>query len=333
MSRSTFSPGWWSAAGVFLAFAAAAPVSALAETSSHPIDEASPATTTPAVAVEAETAATPAAPSAPAAEATTLEPPQTTAPHDLPPAPDQAERSTIGLGLGVEVSSAYVFRGLNVFQTDSQLDQNLMLAPALSYAVPGTGLTLGYWGAFQITGDNAAVLVAGGIGHEQDLNASYVWTIRPETLTLTGGLTWYFYPFADPETTGLDLPSFLEPAVDLAYSGPVTLTMKVAYFVGLAGALWEYSYVYFRPRIARVFEFGARFAFGVGLSFGYKLYTDPGEVVQNVYDVQADWELALRVADGLTLTPAVHLAWTDLDARALGAEFAVWGGLTANLGI
>ena len=47
----------------------------------------------------------------------------------------QPEPRQIGLTIGLEVASAYCFRGLNVFQSDSQLDPHLLFAPALSYAV------------------------------------------------------------------------------------------------------------------------------------------------------------------------------------------------------
>jgi hypothetical protein len=251
-----------------------------------------------------------------------------------PAEPTVPPRAPIGLALSVEVSSAYVFRGLNVFQESTQLDQHFLFAPALAYTVPGTGLTLSYWGAFQLSGDNAAGLIDAGLGHEQDLIASYAWTLVPDTVTLTAGLAWYFYPFADEATTGAGFTSYLEPGVTLAYTGPVTLSLQVSYFIGVADALWPYSYVYFRPRLSRAVELGSVFSFNFGLSFGYKQYTDPGDLeVQNRFDVQLDWELPIRATDRLTITPAMHLAWTDLADRPLDTEFAVWGGLLVSIGI
>jgi hypothetical protein len=270
-----------------------------------------------------------------ATEASAVETATTPPAEDVAPgAPAEAARPPIGLTLGVEVSSAYVFRGLNVFQESNQLDQHFLFAPALSYTVPRTGLSLGYWGAFCLNGVDTAGLVDAALSHEQDLIVSYSWTLLPDTLTLTAGLTWYFYPFADKAVTGTAFASYLEPGVALVYTGPVTLSLQVAYFIGLADSLWPYSYVYFRPRLSRAVELGSVFSFNFAVGFGYKQFTDPGDMeLQNRFDVQLDWELPIHATEHLTITPAMHLAWTDLANRGLDTEFAVWGGVVIGVGL
>lgn len=278
-------------------------------------------------------------PPEPAADATTAPAPVDSAPEveTTPTATSTApepERAPIGLAIGVEVSSAYVFRGLNVFQESNQLDQHFLFAPALAYTVPNTGLSLGYWGAFCLNGGDTDRLMNAALSHEQDLIVSYTWSLLPDTLALTAGLTWYFYPFADEATTGAAFTSYLEPGVTLVYTGPVTLSLQVAYFIGLADALWPYSYVYFKPRLSRAVELGSVFSFNFALGFGYKLYTDPdGIIEQNRFDVQLDWELPIRASEHLTITPAMHLAWTDLEDRPVSTEFAIWGGVVIGVGL
>lgn len=69
------------------------------------------------------------------------------------------------------------------------------------------------------------------------------------------------------------------------------------------------------------------------MGFGYKQYTDLSDVVQNRFDVQFDWEFPIQATDYLTFTPAMHLAWTDLEDQSNNNEFAIWGGLLVSIGI
>jgi hypothetical protein len=55
--------------------------------------------------------------------------------------------------------------------------------------------------------------------------------------------------------------------------------------------------------------------------------------VQNRFDVQFDWEFPIQATDYLTFTPAMHLAWTDLEDQSNNNEFAIWGGLLVSIGI
>ncbi|MBU1238084.1 hypothetical protein KJ865_00110, partial [Myxococcota bacterium] len=87
--------------------------------------------------------------------------------------PAKAEESSLGLNAELQVSSAYVFRGLNVFQKTSQMNQNMLLAPGVTWSVFETGITIGYWGAYQLTGDNRSLNTDVGLNLEQDLYVTY----------------------------------------------------------------------------------------------------------------------------------------------------------------
>ena len=62
------------------------------------------------------------------------------------------------LNLDLEAASAYVWRGINVFGED-QNSQAFSVFPSIT-ATFGA-LSLGYWGAFQLSGDNKSALATG----------------------------------------------------------------------------------------------------------------------------------------------------------------------------
>jgi hypothetical protein len=86
-----------------------------------------------------------------------------------------AEEESAGYGLNIDVmySTLYVFRGYNVFQDSSQMDQHGFLAPSITWSVFDTGLSIGYWGAFQLYGERRRAMIHEAIGAEQDLYLTY----------------------------------------------------------------------------------------------------------------------------------------------------------------
>jgi hypothetical protein len=70
------------------------------------------------------------------------------------PANAGEEAKGIGLNLDVEVASTYLFRGLNLYRDadEQELRQYPRLSPGVAWKIFDTGLTISYWGAFQLGG-------------------------------------------------------------------------------------------------------------------------------------------------------------------------------------
>ena len=58
-------------------------------------------------------------------------------------ATEETARESIGLNLDLGFATAYVFRGANVFQEDGQMNQNMLIAPGITWSIFDTGLSIG----------------------------------------------------------------------------------------------------------------------------------------------------------------------------------------------
>jgi hypothetical protein len=241
-----------------------------------------------------------------------------------------SEDDAIGLNLDLGFASAYVFRGINVFQKDSQLDQHMLLAPGVTWAIFDTGLSIGYWGAYQISGGAISDRIDAGLGAEQDAILGYSLGL-PHDLALSFGVTGYLYPWADETEAGTECPFYLEPGAGIAWAGPIDLSLKASYMLGLQGEIRDFSYLYVNPRIGKTFAFGARVKLSVGLGYGFKRWQEGNDGAGNVHDVAVDVALPIDIASGLYVTPSVHAGWTNLVDRELEDELFVYGAL--NVGV
>lgn len=257
-----------------------------------------------------------------------------------PAAQTETEKS-VALDVGVGAHSAYVWRGYNIFQDNEAMDQNAMVSPALTLSFPTSGLSVGYWGAYQLNGENRSALIDVGLGAEQDLILGYERALNDQ-LTLSLGLTYYFYPLADEEIAGTSLPSYLEPAAGITYSTFADLGLNLAYFHGLQDAIKGSRHVYICPSLSKSFEIGATVAVEPALSFGYKIFND-SEIEDNVYDVLLGIGVPIQATGSFSLTPSVNAAWTNLsdvplgngteEKRGFGDEVVVWGGLNLDYSV
>lgn len=229
----------------------------------------------------------------------------------------ETESSPAGLSLSAELSTIYNFRGFNTFMEDSMSDQNGLFAPGLTWSIFDSGLSIGYWGAYQISGDNTAEMVDVALGCEQNLFIGYDLDLIADTLALSAAFTYFFYPFADEDAAGAKNPSFIEPLVALGFSGPLDLGLGVSYFAGIQEEVELYRYLYINPSIAKSVELGGRYSAAAGLSFGYKLFNDRDEMKDNVVDVRFDLTFPTQLADALYIEPAVHLSWTNIDEKTI----------------
>ncbi|MBN2802619.1 MAG: hypothetical protein JXR91_05970 [Deltaproteobacteria bacterium] len=241
-------------------------------------------------------------------------------------ATDQAEEEDdlIGLSLSLGLASAYVFRGYNVFMENSQHDNNGLIAPGIEWAIGDSGVSVGYWGAYQISGNNHASNVAEGIGHEQDFYITWERELSDRT-SIGASLFYYMYPFAKEADAGTVNPSWLEPSIGAYFSGPFDLSFDLAYFAGLQEPLREYSYLYLNPGISKTFSPVDLLETTLGLSVGYKIFKDePSKISDNMFDIAFDWTFSVSISDSFGIDPGVHIAWSNFSGIPEGDEYLVF---------
>jgi hypothetical protein len=262
--------------------------------------------------------------------------PAPAAPAVAAPAPAPVEApppKPIGLVLDMGFRTAYLFRGNNVFG-DKQLDPHGLFEPSVVWTIPGTALSVGWWGGFQTNGGNVQAKLDRALGGEQDLWFNYDVAL-PASLTLSLGTQAYVYPMASglPANAGTSCPWYLEPRVGLAWAGPVTLSVNVMYFLGLQDtpAVRGSSYLYLNPKIARTFTLLPFMNLDLALSYGFKEFIDGNAGHANIHDVLFKASVTFRPYGKLYVTPGFGAAWTNLPGRSAGDEFAVFGSV--NVGV
>jgi len=252
-----------------------------------------------------------------------------------PVAEAKAEKAPVGLNIGFEISSIYNFRGYNVFGGGDQNAQNIMVAPSLTWTIFDTGLSLGWWSAYQAYGSNRATLVDTGYGHEQDVFLAYSKAFLDDTLILSAAFTGYLYPFAsdnkvDDEKkpgTGTTCPVYLEPTLGLTYSDAIEIGLNLSYFAGIQDVLEDYRYFYINPRIAKTFEINKALGMRVALSYGYKVFNKYDKMKDNVHDIRFDYEIPITALKPFVITPNIHTGWSNFEGQSIGEEYMIYGGL------
>jgi len=243
----------------------------------------------------------------------------------------EAEAAGVGVNLDLGFATHYVFRGLNLFQEDAQLDPHTLLAPGATWSVGDTGLSLGWWAAFQLNG-NVRDNIDAGAGLEQDLFATYEFGLT-DSVALGLQMYAYLYPFADEDVTlTRGAPIWLEPGASITWSTAVDLGLTVTYMAGVQDAIAEYSYLYLSPTLGRSFELAEPLSLDLAASFGYKAWLRSDEKLQdNTFDVGVKAGLTWCATDIFYVTPAVGFAWTNLEGLGFADEFIVYGML--NVGV
>ena len=255
--------------------------------------------------------------------------------------PSEAAPSKL-INLDVEAASAYVWRGINLYGED-QNTQNFSVFPSLTATFGG--LSIGYFGGFQLTGDNKEEKVDQGTGAEQDLILKYAASLNDE-LSYSVGLVYWLYPFADPDVANTDLPMYLEPGVSATYAtAPVDLGLYVGYYRALQEVNAANSFVYINPSLAKSLPLTGDISLALGLSAGFKVYTnlEDGQDGDRPFDLTLNVGATLPFAD-MYVTPQLHAAFAtrvdDLDPIAPGDqgpefsdEFIAWAGVHVGYNI
>jgi len=246
------------------------------------------------------------------------------------------------INIDVEAASAYVWRGINLYGED-QNTQNFSVFPSLTATFGG--FSIGYFGGFQLTGDNKSAKVDGGTGAEQDLILKYSGSLADQ-LTYSAGLVYWLYPFADPDVANTDLPMYIEPGVGATYTtAPVDLGLYVGYYRALQDVNEAGSFVYLSPSLAKNVPLTADISLALGLVAGLKAYTNlpSGVDGDRVFDLTLNVGATLPFAD-MYVTPQLHAAFAtrvaDLDPIAPGDQepefsdqFVAWAGVHVGYNI
>jgi hypothetical protein len=246
-------------------------------------------------------------------------------------APD-GEEAGLGLTIDAEVASAYVFRGLNLFRevNDKEIRQLPRFSPSLTWEVFDTGITLMYWGAFQLAGGNTSQNIDAGVGAEQDLGISYDREIS-QTLTLTGSLISYLYPFADKTAAGATFPAWLEPGAGITYSAQVNLSLKISFMFGLQGVFADSKYLYINPTIGKSIALvDDSIALDLAAGAGMKIFPQGESGRDNRFDLAISAASTLPVWKNVYARPSIVLSWTNRENLGLKYELGFWGGVSVG---
>jgi hypothetical protein len=236
------------------------------------------------------------------------------------------------INVDVEAASAYVWRGLNLFG-ENQNTQNFSLFPSLT-AVFG-GFSIGYFGAYQLSGDNTSDNVDRGAGAQQTLIAKYSGSLTDD-LSYTGGLIYWIYPFAN-EAANTDTPMAVEPGIGATYATTVDVGLYLGYYRPLQDVNEAGSFVYISPSVGKSLPITADVDLALGLSAGYKAFTNlpSGQDPDKAFDLTLNAGATLPFSD-MYVTPQAHAAFvtrrSDVNAD-FGDEFIAWAGVHVGYNI
>jgi hypothetical protein len=231
------------------------------------------------------------------------------------------------LNIDVEGASAYVWRGVNVFG-ENQNTQVFSVLPSVT-ATFGA-VSVGYWGAFQLSGDNKSALVDSGVGAQNNLVLKYSGWLD-EDLAYSAALTYWIYPFADEEVAGTATPMYIEPGAGISYMIGADLGLYVGYYRGLQDVTEPASFLYINPSIGKSFPLSPDLGLALGLSAGYKAFTNDPPTKDRAFDLGLNVSLAVAL-DDVYITPQLHAAYVTRDDEAVpdadfGDSFIAWAGV------
>jgi hypothetical protein len=231
------------------------------------------------------------------------------------------------LNIDVEGASAYVWRGINMFG----VNQNTQVFSVLPSVTATFGaLSLGYWGAFQLSGDNKSALVDSGVGGQNNLILKYSgW--GDDDLAYSAMLTYWFYPFADEEVAGTATPMYIEPGAGISYLAGADLGLYVGYYRGLQTVTEAASFLYINPSIGKTLPLSADLGLALSMSAGYKVFTNDPQTEDRAFDLGLNVSVAIPFSDTY-VTPQLHAAYATRDEAAVpDAEFSdsfiAWAGV------
>jgi hypothetical protein len=259
------------------------------------------------------------------------------APEPAPTAPPidwgtETSRSVRGapsalLNVDVEGASAYVWRGINMFGVN-QNTQAFSVFPSLT--LTSGALSLGYWGAFQLSGDNKSALVDSGVGGQNNFILKYSgW--GDSGLAYSAMLTYWIYPFADEDEAGTATPMYIEPGAGISYLAGADLGLYVGYYRGLQAVTEPASFIYINPSIGKTVPLNDDVGLALSMSGGYKVFTNDPLTEDRALDLALNVSVAIPFDDAY-ITPQLHAAYATRDDAAVpdaqfSDSFIAWAGV------
>jgi len=264
----------------------------------------------------------------------------TPSPQEVIPRPDAFDTPAaetpgspfISFTADIGVATAYALRGLNAFQSNGQQEVASVCTPAFEVGFGDTGLAVGWLGAAQLNGANREELVSRGIGAENNVFATWS-TALGESVEVGAATTVLLYPLADAGAAGTVNPMYVEPAVNVTWTGPVDVGAEVIYSTGVQAAVAGAPYAYLHLTGEKAMDLGGGYGLTAGGGGGYKAYTVPDAPTDNVWDVSLDLTVQRDFDNGIYVAPSVHGAWTNLEGKTVGESMFVWVGMNMGVGI
>jgi hypothetical protein len=231
------------------------------------------------------------------------------------------------LNIDVEAASAYVWRGINMFGAD-QNTQAFSLFPSLTATLGA--VSLGYWGAFQLSGDNRSDLVDQGVGNQNNFILKYSGSLD-DGLAYSAMMTYWIYPSADEEVAGTATPMYIEPGAGISYLAGADLGLYVGYYRGLQAVTEPASFLYINPSIGKTFPLSEDIGLALGLSAGYKIFTNDPPTEDRAFDLALNVSTAIPLSNTY-ITPQLHAAYVTRDDAAVpnagfSDSFIAWAGV------
>lgn len=245
------------------------------------------------------------------------------------PAEEESGGGALGMGLAIDVSfaSMYYFRGMNVFSEDEASDQNGFVGTTVTLDLSDTGLSISYWSAIQLIGDNRKNLIDDGAGAEQGVSLNLERDLA-EGLTLSSYAFVYFYPLAEQQSG-----PFLDFSITLSQESLLTVSVQTAVFTTLSKYDQDQKYLYAAVALEKSAELAEGLEAGFSAALGYKIYMGLDSTTDNVHDVRVALTAGYEVSSFFSVGVSLNWAWSDLEERGIEDEQMFWAEVTLSLSL
>jgi hypothetical protein len=124
---------------------------------------------------------------------------------------------------------------------------------------------------------------------------------------------------------------YLEPGAGISYLAGVDLGLYVGYYRGLQAVTEPASFFYINPSLGKTFPIDEDLSLALGLSAGYKAFTNDPPSEDRAFDLALNVSLAIPLSN-MYITPQLHAAYATRDDEVVpDAEFSdsfiAWAGV------
>jgi hypothetical protein len=213
------------------------------------------------------------------------------------------EKKSIGLTLGMDYYSTYLFRGMEWMNGEGAF------APYISYDIMGTGLVVSLAAELAQNQTDAAAVD----GQSIDFGLDYSYTFA-DLVTLSAGAWYWLYPEKVEDF------SFLTLSASVGFEVPLNPT--VSYTHDFYFGIDEYTDFYLTASIGHEFELPKGVALGLGLSYGM-YHIGSADDFRYLNDITASISLGFNVA-GVDISGSLNGMYVP-DESAIFKTYATVG--------